>query len=110
MKMKQDGDRSQADGLIAKSESSICGRSRSRGRSSCRNKSQSRSHAKKDIEYFYYHKKWHYNNQCKELNEHLEEKENGKLLESTSVVNLFDEFLILLQDFHLNFMLYCFYH
>ena len=108
--MNQDGDHFQIDGLIVKSESSICGRSRSRGRSSSRNKSQSRSHAMKDAEYFYYHKKWHYKNHCKELNEHLKEKENGKLLESTSVVNLFDEFLIHLQDLHLNFILYCFYH
>ena len=59
IKMKQDGDGSQADGLIVKFESSNRGRSRSRGRKSNRNRSQSKSHAKKDVEYFYCHKKRH---------------------------------------------------
>ena len=84
--MKQDGDGSQADGLIVKSESSNRGRSRSKGRNSNRNRSQSKSRAKKDVECFYCHKKGHYKNQCKELKEHLEEKKNGKKpLESASV-------------------------
>ena len=52
-----------------------------------RNKSQSRSHAKRDVECFYCRKKRHYKNWYKELKEHLEEKMNGKKpLESTSVV------------------------
>ena len=86
IKMKQDCDGSQADGLIVKSESSNKGRSRSRGRNSNRNRSQSKSRAKKDVECFYCHKKGHYKNQCKELKEHLEEKKNGKKpLESASV-------------------------
>ena len=86
IKMKQDGDGSQADGLIVKSESSNRGRSRSKGRNSNRNRSQSKSRAKKDVECFYCHKKGHYKNRCKELKEHLEEKKNGKKpLESTSV-------------------------
>ena len=86
IKMKQDGDGSQADGLIVKSESSNRGRSRSRGRNSNKNRSQSKSRAKKDVECFYCHKKGHYKNRCKELKEHLEEKNNGKKpLESTSV-------------------------
>ena len=85
IKMKQDCDGSQADGLIVKSESSNRGRSRSRGRNSNRNRSQSKC-AKKDVECFYCHKKGHYKNQCKELKEHLKEKKNGKKpLESTSV-------------------------
>ena len=67
IKMKQDSDGSQADGLLIKSESSNRGRSRSRGRNSNRNISQSKSHVKKDVECFYCHKKWHYKNQCKEL-------------------------------------------
>ena len=50
MKMKKDGDGSQANGLIVKSESSNRGRSRSRGRNSNKNKSQSKSRAKKDVE------------------------------------------------------------
>ena len=78
MKMKQDGNGSQDDGLIVKSESSNRSRSRSRGWNSNRNRSQSKSCAKKDIECFYCHKKGHYNNQCKELKENLEEKKNGK--------------------------------
>ena len=41
IKMKQDGDGSQADGLIVKSESSNRGRSKSRGRNSNKNRSQS---------------------------------------------------------------------
>ena len=46
----------------------------------------SKSRAKKDVECFYYHKKGHYKNQCKELKEHLEEKKNEKKpLESASV-------------------------
>ena len=73
IKMKQDGDGSQADGLTVKSKSSNRGRSRSRGRNSHKNRSQSKSHAKKDVECFYCHKKGHYKNQCKELKEHLEE-------------------------------------
>ena len=59
IKMKQNSDGSQADGLIEKSESSNRGRSRLRGRNSNRNRSQSKSRAKKDIEYFYCHKKRH---------------------------------------------------
>ena len=47
IKMKQDGNGSQADGLIVKFESSNRGRSRSRGRNSNRNRSQSKSHARK---------------------------------------------------------------
>ncbi|KAK4590943.1 hypothetical protein RGQ29_021227 [Quercus rubra] len=86
IKMKQDGDGSQADGLIVKSESSNRGRSRSKGRNSNKNRSQSKSRAKKDVECFYCHKKGHYKNQYKELKEHLEEKRNGKKpLESASV-------------------------
>ena len=86
IKMKQDGDGSQANGLIVKSESSNRGRSKSRGRNSNKNKSQSKSCAKKYVECFYCHKKGHYKNQCKELKDHLEEKKNGKKpLESTSV-------------------------
>ena len=65
--MKQDGDRSQADGFIVKSESSNRGRIRSRGRNSNKNRSQFKSHAKKDAECIYCHKKGHYKNQCKEL-------------------------------------------
>ena len=41
IKMKQDGDGSQADGLIVKSNSSNRGRSKSRGRNSNKNRSQS---------------------------------------------------------------------
>ena len=52
IKMKQDGDGSQADGFIVRSESSNRGRSRSRGWNSNRNRSQSKSRAKKDVEYF----------------------------------------------------------
>ena len=78
IKMKQDGDGSQANGLIVKSESSDRGRSRSRERNSNRNILQSKSRARKDVECFYYHKKGHYKNQCKELKKHLEEKKNGK--------------------------------
>ena len=78
IKMKQDGDGSQANGFIVKSESSNRGRSKSRGRNSNKNKSQSKSCAKKYVECFYCHKKGHYKNQCKELKEHLEEKKNGK--------------------------------
>ena len=63
IKMKQDGDDSQADGLIVKSESNNRGRSRSRGQNYNRNRSQSKSRAKKDVECFYYHKKGHYMNQ-----------------------------------------------
>lgn len=86
IKMKQDSDGSQVDGLIVKSKSSNRHRSRSRGRNSNRNISQSKSRAKKDVECFYCHKKGHYKNQCKELKEHLEEKKNGKKpLESVSV-------------------------
>ena len=59
VKMKQDGDGSQADGLIVKLESSNQGRSKSRSNSK---RSQSRSRAKKDGECFYCHKKWHYKN------------------------------------------------
>ena len=59
IKMKQNSDGSQADGLIVKSESSNRGRSRLRGRNSNRNRSQSKSRAKKDVEYFYCHKKRH---------------------------------------------------
>ena len=59
IKMKQNSDGSQADGLIVKSESSNRGRSRLRGRNSNRNRSQSKSRAKKDVEYFYCHKKGH---------------------------------------------------
>ena len=47
IKMKQNSDGSQADGLIVKSESSNRGRSRLRGRNSNRNRSQSKSRAKK---------------------------------------------------------------
>ena len=86
IKMKQDGNGSQADGLIVKSETSKRGRSRSRGRNPNRNRPQSKSRAKKDVECFYCHKNGHYKNQCKELKEHLEEKKNGKKpLESASV-------------------------
>ena len=86
IKMKQDGDGSQADGFIVKSKSSNRGRSRSRGWNSNRNRSQSKSRAKKDIKCFYCHKKGHYKNQYKELKEHLEKKKNGKKsLESASV-------------------------
>ena len=86
IKMKQDCDGSQANGLIVKSESSNRGRSKSRRQNSNKNRSQSKSRAKKDVECFYCHKKWHYKNQCKELKEHLEEKKNGKKpLESASV-------------------------
>ena len=46
IKMKQDGDGFQADGLIVKSESSNRGRSRSRGWNSNRNISLSKSRAK----------------------------------------------------------------
>ena len=63
IKMKQDGDGSQVDELIVKSELSNRGRSRSRGRNSNRNRSQSKSRAKKNVECFYCHKKWHNNNQ-----------------------------------------------
>lgn len=73
IKMKQDGDGSQADRFTVKSKSSNRGRSRSRGRNYHRNRSQCKSHAKKDVECFYCHKKGHYKNQCKELKEHLEE-------------------------------------
>ena len=52
IKMKQDGDGSQVDGLIVKSESSNSGRSKLRGRNSNRNRSQSKSRAKKDVECF----------------------------------------------------------
>ena len=62
IKMKQDGDGSQVDGLIVKSESSNSGRSKLRGRNSNRNRSQSKSRAKKDVECFYCHKKRHYKN------------------------------------------------
>ena len=62
IKMKQDGNSSQTDGLIVKFESSNRGRSRLRGRNSNRNRSQSKSRAKKDIECFYCHKKGHYKN------------------------------------------------
>ena len=86
IKMKQDGDGSQADGFIVKSKSSNRGRSRSRGWNSNRNRSQFKSRAKKDIKCFYCHKKGHYKNQYKELKEHLEKKKNGKKsLESASV-------------------------
>ncbi|KAL4621167.1 hypothetical protein ACB092_06G208900 [Castanea dentata] len=78
IKMKQDGNGSQADGLIVKFESNNRGRSRSRGRNSNGNRSQFKSRAKKDVEYYYCHKKGYYKNQCKELKEHLEEKKNGK--------------------------------
>ena len=98
MKMKQDGDDSQTDGLIVKSESSNRGRSRSRGRNSNRNKSQSKSCAKKDVECFYCHKKGHYKNQCKELKEHLEEKKNGK--KPKLVTNLPPRPRFALVDFH----------
>ena len=47
IKMKQDGNGSQTDGLIVKFESSNRGRSRSRGQNSNRNRSQSKSHARK---------------------------------------------------------------
>ena len=67
IKMKQDGDGSQADGFIVRSESSNRGRSRSRGWNSNRNRSQSKSLAKKDIECFYCHKKGYYKKQYKEL-------------------------------------------
>ena len=87
IKMKQDGDGSQANGLIEKPDSRNKGRNGSRGWNSNRNRSQSKSHAKKDVEFFYCHKKGHYKNQCKELKEHLERKMNGKKpLESASVV------------------------
>ena len=83
VKMKQDGDGSQADELVVKLELSNRGRSESR---SNRNRSQSRLRVKKDVECFYCHKKGHYKSQCKELKEYLEEKKNGKkLLESASV-------------------------
>ena len=86
IKMKQDGNGSQADGLIVKFETSKRGRSRLRGRNPNRNRPQSKSRAKKDVECFYCHKNGHYKNQCKELKEHLEEKKNGKKpLESASV-------------------------
>ena len=49
IKMKQDGDGSQVDGLIVKSKLSNRGRSRSRGRNSNRNRSQSKSRAKKNV-------------------------------------------------------------
>ena len=64
VKMKQDGDSSQADELVVKSELSNRGRSELRSNG---NRSQSRSCVKKDVECFYCHKKWHYKNQCKEL-------------------------------------------
>ena len=83
VKMKQDGDSSQANELVVKSELSNRGRSELRSNG---NRSQSRSCVKKDVECFYCHKKGYYKNQCKELKEHLEEKKNGKKpLESTSV-------------------------
>ena len=50
IKMKQDGNGSQADGHIVKSESSNRGKSKSRGWNSNRNRSQSKSRAKKDVE------------------------------------------------------------
>ena len=64
VKMKQDGDGSQADELVVKLELSNRGRSESRSNG---NRSQSRSRTKKYVECFYCHKKWHYKNQCKEL-------------------------------------------
>ena len=90
IKMKQDGDGSQADGLIVKSESSNRGRSRSRGRNSNRNRSQSKSRAKKDVECFYCHKKGHYKNQCEELKGHLELRINSvKIFRLFYIKNLF---------------------
>ena len=68
VKMKQDGDGSQADELVVKSKSSNRGRSESRSNV---NRSRSKSRAKKDVKCFYCHKKGHYKNQCKELKEHL---------------------------------------
>ena len=62
IKMKQDGNSSQTDGLIVKFESSNRGRSRLRGRNSNKNISQSKSCAKKDVECFYCHKKGYYKN------------------------------------------------
>ena len=54
-----------------------------------RNRSQSRSHAKRDVECFYCRKKRHYKNWYKELKEHLEEKRNGKKpLESSTIATL----------------------
>ena len=98
VKMKQDGDGSQADGLIVKSKSSNRGRSRSRGQNSNRNRSQSKSCAKKDVECFYCHKKGHYKNQCKELKEYLEKKKNGK--KPKLVTNLPHRPRFALVDFH----------
>ena len=83
-KMKLDDNGSQANGLIVTSESSYWCRNESKSNG---NRSQSRSHTKKDVECFYCHKKGHNKNQCKQLKEHLEEKMNGKKpLESASVV------------------------
>ena len=69
VKMKQDGNGSQADGIVVKSELSNRGRSESRFNG---NRSQSISRVKKDVKCFYCHKKGHYKNQCEELKGHLE--------------------------------------
>ena len=83
VKMKQERDGSQADGLIVKSKLSNRGRSESRSNG---NRSQSRSRTKKYVECFYCHKKWHYKNQCKELKCIQRRRRIKKPLESTSVV------------------------
>ena len=85
-KMKQDRDDSQGDGLVVHSESNHGG-NKSKGSNSNKERFQSRSSAKNDVECFYCHKKWHYKNQCKELKQHLEERKNEKkAAKSASVV------------------------
>ena len=72
-KMKKDDDEdddSQPDGLVVDLESNR-GRSRLRGSNSNKKRSWSRLHAKKDVDFLYYHMKWHNKNQCKELKQHL---------------------------------------
>ena len=85
-KMKQDRDDSQGDGLVVHSESNHGG-NKSKGSNSNKERFQSRSSAKNDVECFYCHKKGHYKNQCKELKQHLEERKNEKkAAKSASVV------------------------
>ena len=87
VKMKQDGNGSQADGIVVKSELSKRGRSESRFNG---NRSQSISRAKKDVKCFYCHKKGHYKNQCEELKGHLELRINSvKIFRLFYIKNLF---------------------
>ena len=87
VKMKQDGNGSQADGIVVKSELSNRGRSESRFNG---NRSQSISRAKKDVKCFYCHKKGHYKNQCEELKGHLELRINSvKIFRLFYIKNLF---------------------